>query len=468
MNALKNEKSPYLLQHAENPVDWHPWGEEAFKKARDENKPILLSIGYSTCHWCHVMEDESFSNPEIAKVMNENLVSIKVDREERPDIDKIYMTAVQMMTGQGGWPLNVFLTPDLKPFYGGTYFPPENRWGRVGWAELVGKVGQTWRDPQESIKIRTSADDITSQIGSFMAGRAQEGELKAALLREGFKALQADYDSVLGGFGGAPKFPMPVNHNFLLSYGTPEALEMVQATLRAMARGGIYDQLGGGFSRYSTDEKWHVPHFEKMLYDNSQLASVYLDAYVAGGDEFLAKTARETLDYCLRDMTSPEGAFYSAEDADSPVPGGDHKSEGAFYLWTKKEILGLLGSENGEIFSYVYGVQDHGNAESDPQGEFADKNILFLARSVEQAAAEFKTSDERVSAALESGRAMLLRTRSQRPRPHLDDKILTGWNGLMISALARGWQVLADPKYLDAARKAARFLSAELFDAKTG
>ena len=482
-NHLIREKSPYLLQHAHNPVDWYPWGEEAFEKARREDKPILLSIGYSTCHWCHVMERESFSNPEIAGIMNENLVSIKVDREERPDVDKIYMTAVTAMTGSGGWPLNVFLTPDLKPFYGGTYFPPEDRWGRVGWPELVKKIGITWRDPEERKKIMQSAENLTEHIGTFQSEKAAEGDLNLSSLEDGFRAFQGDYDSVLGGFGGAPKFPMPVNHNFLFRfYGAfkqkkpkqaQEALQMSLHTLQAMAKGGIYDQLGGGFARYSTDERWHVPHFEKMLYDNAQLIPNYLEAYLLGHDEVFARIAKESLNYVLRDMTDAGGGFYSAEDADSLSPelAGKasqethaHKSEGAFYLWDRKEVMKILGNESGEIFSFLYGVLDHGNAESDPQGEFTDKNILFLAKTIGETAELFGKSDEEIKKIIEKAREKLFAVRSQRPRPHLDDKLITSWNGLMISALVKAHQVFGEEKHLQAAEKAAHFIEQELYD----
>ncbi len=486
-NSLINEKSPYLLQHAYNPVDWHPWGEAAFKKARDENKPILLSVGYSTCHWCHVMEKESFSDPQIAQVMNENLVCIKLDREERPDVDKIYMTAVQAMTGQGGWPLNVFLTPDLKPFYGGTYFPPEERWGRIGWPDLVRQVGLTWRSPEEHKKIVSSAEHLTQEISQFLNARSQPGDLNFSILENGFNYFKSDYDPVLGGFGGAPKFPMPVNHHFLLRYHAAvkaanpkqaaESLEMSLETLRAMARGGIYDHLGGGFSRYSTDERWHVPHFEKMLYDNSQLIQNYLEAFQVSGDPLFSEIARESLDYILRDMTDAKGGFYSAEDADSLPPelageksgeGHEHKSEGAFYIWTKKEILRLLGNPNGEIFSYRYGVLDHGNAESDPQGEFNDKNILFAAKTPEQTAQHFEMPLEEIEKILGNSRRRLFEERRRRPRPHLDDKIIASWNGLMISALCRAWQTLGETKYIDAAVAAAEFISQNLFDSGDG
>lgn len=496
-NRLVQEKSPYLQQHASNPVDWYPWGEEAFEKARKENKPILVSIGYSTCHWCHVMERESFSKPDIAALMNKYLVSIKIDREERPDIDKIYMTAVTSLTGSGGWPLNIFLTPDLQPFYGGTYFPPDERWGQIGWPELVERIGKTWENPEERKKIIDSAKNLTRQLEEYLSGQEatplrvlvqpSEGILDQSLMENGFRAFQYDYDSKFGGFGGAPKFPMPVNQNFLLRYhlyakdlsGTSNnahrALEMVLHTLSSMAKGGIYDQIGGGFHRYSTDERWHVPHFEKMLYDNSQLIVNYLEAYQITKEELFAQVARDSLEYVLRDLTHPEGGFYSAEDADS-LPkellgrvsgtGHEHKSEGAFYIFEKKEILESLGLEAGEIFSAYFGVKSNGNAESDPQGEFKNKNILYVAGTISQTAEKFGRSEKEINRILEEGKKKLFAARSQRPRPDLDDKILVSWNGLMISAMARAFQIFDDPKYLKAAEHAATFIRDKLYESK--
>ncbi|MBI4395806.1 MAG: thioredoxin domain-containing protein, partial [Elusimicrobia bacterium] len=471
-------KSPYLQQHAHNPVDWYPWGEEAFAKAKKEDKPIFLSIGYATCHWCHVMERESFSSPETAVLLNKNFVAIKVDREERPDVDKIYMTAVQAMTGSGGWPLSVWLTPDRQPFFGGTYFPPDARWGRPGFPQILEKIAEAWRTDRQ--KIVESGQALSQRLIEHLSTESGVSQApEAAALDAGYKAFESSYDVARGGFSGAPKFPMPVNMNFMLRYyartENKKALDMTAHTLREMAKGGIYDQVGGGFHRYSTDEKWHVPHFEKMLYDNAQLAINYVEAYQITKDEDFARVARETLDYVLRDMSRPEGGFYSAEDADSLPPelkgkildkGHEHKAEGAFYVWEKKEILQALGTENGEIFSFQYGVKPEGNAESDPHGEFKDKNILYVAHSLEETVRQFRKKPKDAARILEESRGKLLTVRAARPRPQKDDKILVSWNGLMISAYARASSVLDEARYLEAAEKAARFIQKNLYDAK--
>ena len=468
-NHLIGEKSPYLLQHAYNPVDWYPWGEEAFKKAKEENKPILVSIGYSTCHWCHVMENESFTNPEIAEIMNQNLVSIKIDREERPDIDKIYMTAVMAIAGSGGWPLNVFLTPNLKPFFGGTYFSPVDQMGRVSWPKIVTAIGRAWEDEEERQKILETADSFTQNLRDFFSKEITPGTLSAHLLDDAFVAFQSDYDGRLGGFGVAPKFPMPVIHNFLLRYSHfalnekkseqigESALEMSFNTLRSMAKGGIYDVVGGGFHRYSTDENWHLPHFEKMLYDNAQLARNYLEAYQISKDPFFAEIARSTLDYLSRDLSHPEGGFYSAEDADSlePHQGGEaHKKEGAFYVWSKKEIETVLGKKDAEIFSDHFNVKESGNV-ADWQGEFKEKNILF------------QTHPDSESAVLKQSLKKLYNERKGRPRPGRDDKILTSWNGLAISAFAVAAQIFGKEEDLNSATRAAQFIKKNLYDDKT-
>jgi uncharacterized protein len=438
MNRLGREKSPYLLQHARNPVDWYPWGEEAFAKARKEDKPILLSIGYSTCHWCHVMERESFENEEIARLMNEHFVCIKLDREERPDVDKIYMTAVQALTGQGGWPLNAFLTPELKPFFGGTYFPPAARWGHPGWPQLLLRIAELWKTQRPA--IMADSVKLAEALAAYGAGpNEQAGEVPAEAFDAALEALRSRYDEARGGFGDQPKFPMPVNLNFLIRHPSPEARRMTLETLRAMARGGIYDHVGGGFHRYSTDGDWRVPHFEKMLYDNAQLAINYLEAFQLTGEEDFARIARETLDYVLRDMTSPEGAFYSAEDADS------EGKEGFFYLWTEAEIRELLGAR-ADAFIAAYGVEKNGNAPVDPHGDFTGRNILYAKKP----------------AGLAKEREALRVARAKRPHPHLDDKILVSWNGLMISALAKAAGALGEPRYLAAAEKAAAFTQAKL------
>ncbi len=469
-NRLITEKSPYLLQHAFNPVAWFPWGEEAFVQARKENKPIFLSIGYSTCHWCHVMAHESFEDPEIARILNENFVCIKVDREERPDLDQIYMAAVQALTGHGGWPMSVFLTPDLQPFYGGTYFPPEARQGMPGFAEVLAAVHDAWRDRPE--KILASAANITDHIRQ-KAADSGAGMIESDIFAKAFRQITAEYDAEFGGFGRAPKFPRPVLFNFLLRHaaltGEDQALNMTLVTLRKMAAGGMYDHLGGGFHRYSVDAQWRVPHFEKMLYDQGQLAVSYLEAFQVGQDPFYANVAQNVLDYVLRDMTSPEGGFYSAEDADSVQAGKPEvHGEGLFYLWRKEEIVSILGKEHGEIFSFHYGVLEAGNALADPQEEFVGKNILYVAHPLAETAARFRIPEEELSRLLERSRQKLHTVREQRPRPHLDDKIITSWNGHMISALARASQVLGDKRYLVAAKRAAIFIRTRLYNSESG
>jgi uncharacterized protein YyaL (SSP411 family) len=463
MNRLAHEKSPYLLQHANNPVDWYAWGPEAFEKARAENKPIFLSIGYSTCHWCHVMERESFENDKIAELLNRDYVSIKVDREERPDVDRIYMTFVQATTGSGGWPMSVWLTPELKPFFGGTYFPPDNRWGQPGFAAVLTQVASAWRSDRE--KIEESARDVVEQLqkSSAVEARAGGGRVDPAVEDSGFSVFRRTFDSRLGGFGSAPKFPRPSVHNFLLRYatrtGNQEALEMVLLTLREMAKGGMNDQLGGGFHRYSVDERWFVPHFEKMLYDQAQLVTSYLEAFQITGDLQYADTARRTLDYVLRDMTDPGGGFYSAEDADSIVdPAHPHeKGEGAFYIWSAEEIRALV--PDADQFLRTYGARAGGNVDHDPHGEFTGRNILYLAESGrDQGMPGFERTEPGKQAV-----ATLLEARGKRPRPHLDDKILTCCNGLMISAFALAGAVLNEPRYRDAARRAAEFILERLY-----
>jgi len=471
-NRLASEKSPYLLQHAHNPVDWFPWGEAAFKKAREENKPIFLSVGYSTCHWCHVMERESFENEAIARILNEHFVSIKVDREERPDIDRVYMAYVQATTGGGGWPMSVWLTPDLKPFFGGTYFPPDDRWGRPGFPAVLERIARAWRE--ERTAIVASADQVTRQLSQFTAVRADAGvKLERSLLDAGVQQIQSSYDPQFGGFGGAPKFPRPVTLNFLLRAharsGEKGALEMSLFTLRKMAEGGMHDQLGGGFHRYSVDKFWHVPHFEKMLYDQAQLATTYLDVFQLTHESFYAEVARDILDYVLRDMTGPDGEFYSAEDADSPRPGHPEELlEGAFYVWTQSEIEAVLGKEAASIFNFYYGVEAKGNAPSDPHGEFKNQNILIVRHSLEETAREFGKAPEQIRDGVAVSRLKLQKVREERSRPRRDDKTLTAWNGLMISAFARAAQVLDEPRYLAAAQRAATFIETRLLDSDTG
>src|SRR5664280_1321534 len=464
-NRLAQEKSPYLLQHAHNPVDWYAWGEEAFEKARLENKPIFLSIGYSTCHWCHVMERESFENEAIAALMNRDYVAIKVDREERPDVDRIYMTFVQATTGSGGWPMSVWLTPELKPFFGGTYFPPENRWGHPGFASLLTQIAQAWASDREKIEesARTVVEQLKKQVevAPTRAGAAFEpGTMESA-----FSTFRHSFDSRLGGFGGAPKFPRVSVHHCLLRYyartKNQEALDMVLLTLREMARGGMNDQLGGGFHRYSVDDRWFVPHFEKMLYDQAQIAISCLEAFQATGDRQYADTARRIFDYVLRDMTDAGGGFYSAEDADSAIAPEhpDLKGEGAFYIWSLEEIRSLVSQPAADWFCYRYGVAAGSNVDSDPHGEFTGKNILYQAHTVEETARHFGQPPGEVETAIDRAGSLLMAARAKRVRPLLDDKILTAWNGLMISAFAKGGAVLDGAhnaaRYAEAARRAA-------------
>ena len=472
-NRLIHEKSPYLLQHAFNPVDWRPWGKEAHEKARMDNKPIFLSIGYSTCHWCHVMEKESFSNPAIAEILNKNFIPIKLDREERPDIDKIYMTAVQAMSGRGGWPLNVFLTPDLKPFYGGTYFPPEPRWGMQGFPQLLSRIVDLWSQEQKG--IAADAERISEALKEMLDGPPIGPDLDSALLDRALNAFEGSFDPEHFGFGSAPKFPVPGNQAFLMRSfirtQNPKAREMALQTLRAMASGGIYDHLGGGFHRYSTDAFWRLPHFEKMLYDNAQLAVNYLEAYQISKDSFFLKVAQETLEYVLRDMTSPEGAFYSAEDADSlPTAEDSHKnlkqagekSEGLFYLWDEAEIRNALGDE-ADIFCHYYGITPEGNLSGSENGEFEGKNILYIAETLDKTARHFGVSVSEAESKIQSGRKKLLEIRSKRIRPLRDEKIIASWNGLTLSALARGYEATGNQKYLSAAKKAANYIRENLY-----
>ena len=468
-NRLIHEKSPYLQQHAHNPVDWYPWGPAAFEKSRREDKPIFLSIGYSTCHWCHVMERESFENEEIAALVNKWFVPVKIDREERPDIDRIYMAYVQATTGGGGWPMSVWLTPDLKPFVGGTYFPPENKYGRAGFPLVLERVAEAWKNDRE--KILQSSEAMMEQLRSQAAGGAADGghdRVDPAVMDAAFQQFRRAFDTERGGFGSAPKFPRPSVHNFLLRYwkrtGNDAALDMVVETLLAMERGGMHDQLGGGFHRYSVDEYWFVPHFEKMLYDQAQLAISYLEAYQITQNSTLALAAQKILNYVMRDMTAPGGGFYSAEDADSAADASHprEKSEGAFYIWAWSEIEALLGRERAAWFQYRYGVDAHGNVTNDPHQEFGGRNILFQAHTLEETATQFGLTAGDFVAGIAEAERLLFEVRDLRPRPHLDTKILTSWNGLMISAFAKGAAILNEPKYAHAARRAADFLSQTL------
>jgi uncharacterized protein YyaL (SSP411 family) len=456
-------------------VDWYPWGSDAFERAQRENKPIFLSIGYSTCHWCHVMEHESFEHAQVAEVLNRNFVSIKVDREERPDVDRVYMTFVQATTGSGGWPMSVWLTPELKPFYGGTYFPPTSRWGRPGFVDILQEVARVWRE--EPDKVERSADSMVERLRSFGAQGGGEAVPGPDVLAAASEQFRAAFDGRRGGFGDAPKFPRPSELLFLLREhartGDGDLRDMVLITLRAMALGGMRDHLGGGFHRYSVDGDWRVPHFEKMLYDQAQLVLAYLEAAQVTGDRWYADVAADTLDYVLRDLADTDGGFFSAEDADSVPPEqasapAPHKSEGAFYIWRDDEIGGVLGAD-ADVFRLRYGLLPDGNAPFDPQQEFTHKNLLYTARSIEEVAAQTGRSPEEVKDALGRARSTLVDVRSTRPRPHLDDKVLTAWNGLMIAALARAARVLdTGGQYLAAAQRAAEFVRVRLWNVGTG
>jgi uncharacterized protein len=456
-NRLARERSPYLLQHQHNPVDWHAWNAEAFAQARAEDKPIFLSIGYSTCHWCHVMERESFESEAIATVLNDGFVSIKVDREERPDVDRVYMAFVQATTGSGGWPMSVFLTPELQPFYGGTYFPPDARWGRPGFIDVLREILRVWRDERPRVteaaavlteRLRRSAAPVSAPAGAAVA--------PAHALDTAVDAWRGAFDARHGGFGGAPKFPRPSELLFLLREhartGSQPALDMSVVTLRRMALGGIQDQLGGGFHRYSVDAEWRVPHFEKMLYDQSQLVLAYLEASQAAREPFFAEVAAATLGYVGAQLTHPDGAFYSAEDADSEPPeqsgGADAgttahpaKREGAFYTWTEAEIVAVTG-EDAAVVKRRFGIEPGGNALEDPHGELAGQNVLYVAEPIDDIAIRVSRTPEAVSEALTRACRALLARRMARPRPHLDDKVLAAWNGLMIAAFARASRVL--------------------------
>jgi uncharacterized protein len=450
-NRLANETSPYLLQHAHNPVDWFPWGDEAFQKANAENKPILLSIGYSACHWCHVMEHESFEDEKIAALMNDLFVSIKVDREERPDLDEIYMNAVQMLTGRGGWPMTVFLTPERKPFYGGTYFPPEDRQGMPGFPRVLMGVAQAYREKPQDV------EKSVGQILSALERMSQSQESKVAFsleaIAESAEQISRAYDSDHGGLGRAPKFPNAgVYELFLRHYDQSKNqrfLEMVTHTLTKMAQGGIYDHLGGGFHRYSVDEKWLVPHFEKMLYDNAQLVRIYAQLYCVTRDELFKNVTEETLDYLLREMLHSEGGFYSTQDADS------EGEEGKFFIWSPQEVNQILGEEAGEIFSRIYDVSDFGN--------FEGRNILHPILTLEQASKLFKKDPKAIAVLISDSKKKLFQEREKRIKPFRDEKIITSWNGLMLSGLAEAIKISPRQSYLDTANRTLQFFFSKMF-----
>jgi uncharacterized protein YyaL (SSP411 family) len=451
-NRLIDESSPYLRQHAHNPVDWYAWGDEAFQRARTEDKPVLLSIGYSACHWCHVMERESFEDEETARIMNEHFVNIKVDMEERPDVDKIYMNFVQLTTGGGGWPLNVFLTPERLPFFGGTYFPPVNRYNMPSFKQVLTSIADAWATKRD--EILGSAAEILSGIKRVNAVEASASDLSVEQLDGGFNAIKRTFDEQNGGFGGAPKFPSPMSLEFLLRYyhrtKDESALRMVERTCRKMANGGIYDQLGGGFHRYSVDAVWLVPHFEKMLYDNAQLARIYLHLFQVTKDEFHQRVAVETLDYVRREMLDPKGGFYSTQDADS------EGVEGKFFVWTPTDVESLLGADEAPVFNFYYDISDDGN--------FEEKNILNVKNTIEETAEIFRLAPDRVEEILRRGRQKLFELRETRIKPHRDEKVLTAWNGLMLGTFAEAAAVLNRDDYLQIARQNADFILSSLSD----
>jgi len=452
VNRLAKEKSPYLLQHAGNPVDWYPWGDEAFARARAEDKPIFLSIGYSTCHWCHVMERESFENEDVAALLNANFVPVKVDREERPDVDRLYMTAMQALGQGGGWPLNVFLTPELEPFWGGTYFPPTSTSGRPGLLQLLPRLAEAWREQRAEIA------GTGGQVMTFLrtlSGRSGEAVDAETLADQCAEFLSRQNDDRFGGFGGAPKFPSPANLHFLIrrwargAKGGERAREIVLEQLEAMRANGLHDHLGGGFHRYATDRAWRIPHFEKMLYDQALIAEAYIDALGATHDARWADTARGVFAYVARDLTSPEGAFFSAEDADS------EGEEGRFYAWTRAQVMEALGEKTGALFAHHYGVTEQGNFDH-------GTTVLHEAHPLAESAKSFGLSEADAASALADARAKLLAVRSRRVRPHLDDKVITAWNGLMIATLARAARALDEPELSRRATVAADFIWARL------
>lgn len=449
-NNLINETSPYLLQHAHNPVNWYAWNDEALAKAKEEDKPILLSIGYSSCHWCHVMEHESFENEKIAKIMNENFINIKVDMEERPDIDKIYMNFVQLTTGGGGWPLTVFLLPDQRPFFGGTYFPPTPRYNMPSFEQILMSIKNAWEEKRD--EILHSADEILVEIRQVGLAESKTGNLSIDQIDFAFKSFEQTFDKTNGGFGGAPKFPAPMSLEFLLRYykrtKNENALKMVKQTCNKMALGGINDQLGGGFHRYAVDANWLTPHFEKMLYDNAQLARIYLHLFQITKDTFYKNVAIETLEYIKREMLDEKGGFYTAQDADS------EGIEGKFFVWTPEEVTEILGKEHAPHFLFYYDISEDGN--------FEGKNILNVKNSIAETAEIFKMSEEDLKISLEQSKAKLFDEREKRIKPFRDEKVLTAWNGLMLATFAESSAILESEKYLEIARKNADFLMGSL------
>ena len=449
-NRLIHESSPYLLQHAHNPVEWYAWGEEALSAAREQDKPILLSIGYSACHWCHVMEDQSFEDEEIAVLMNENFINIKVDREERPDLDAIYMNFVQMTTGSGGWPLTVFLSPDQVPFFGGTYFPPEDSYGRPGFKRVLRGLAETYRTRRG--ELDKNREEIVQRLKQVSQWETSDGQLEEGLLEDAYTRVLPQFDREYGGFGGAPKFPSAMVLGYLLRYhqrtGSGAALEMVKLSLDEMARGGIYDQLGGGFHRYAVDERWLVPHFEKMLYDNALLARLYLEAYQVTGDSYYREIVEETLGYVERELIDPGGGFYSSQDADS------EGEEGKFYVWTPAQVKAVLGREDAKLFNDCFDVTGSGN--------FEGKNILHHRLDLGGLSKSLGRSVEDVNRLLLEARRKLLKVRGERVKPRLDDKVLSAWNGMILTTFAEAAFVLNNRKFREIALRNAEFLASEM------
>jgi uncharacterized protein len=474
-NRLAQEKSPYLLQHKDNPVAWYPWGKEAFDRARAENKPVFVSIGYSTCHWCHVMARESFENPQTAKLLNEHFVNVKVDREERPDVDRLCMAFVQATSGSGGWPMSVWMTPEGEPFFGGTYFPPDDRPGQPGFPSVIRRVAGAWKSSE--VEVRAHGEKVIDALGGSAA--SPDPEVSEDILRSAYEEFVRNYDPEWGGFGKGEKFPRASAFNFLLRLhatapASPEgkaALEMTRNSLHKMASGGIRDHIGGGFHRYALDRAWRVPHFEKMLCDQAQLAVIYCEAWQITGDPLFLDVARGTLEYVLRELTHPEGGFFSAADAESlAAHGGARQAEGAFYLWTAEEISEALGPEEARIFVFHYGVESAGNVPDayDPRGEFRGRNVLIERQSVAQSASQLGLNDDAARQSLASSSKRLFDLRESRPPPARDEKVLAAWNGLMISAFARIGAALNEARYARAASSAARFVRNHLYDAKSG
>ena len=472
-NKLISEKSPYLLQHAYNPVDWHPWNEDTFELAKKMNKPIFLSVGYSACYWCHVMEREVFENEEIAKLMNDYFVNVKVDREERPDVDRVYMTALQAMTGSGGWPMSMFLTPDLKPFYGATYVPPKAKYGRAGFEDVIEQIHEVWIKKEN--EVIESSNKITDNLQNAIESKIikeNDSELNKDILVNAFTTIQKIYDEEYGGFGSGNKFPRPVVFNFLLDYYYHtkdfKSLDMVTFSLKKMYEGGMYDHLAGGFHRYSVDNIWRVPHFEKMLYDQAQLITTYVNTYLVTKNKFFLFVAEDTAHYVLENLQNNDGGYFSAEDAESAPDAAEPKAkeEGAYYIWQKDEIEKILGKEEAKIFNFYYGIEQHGNTINDPHEVFGTKNVLFILNDIFDTAKHFERTPEEIARIIDDSRTLLLKERVKRPKPGLDDKILTSWNGLMISALANIYKVTGNALYLESAVKAAGFIKNNLYKDK--